>query len=49
MGAETGDKKNVEHKESFSFGHDGIPQEFLDQSTLVAKNIFPENFKPETF
>jgi isopenicillin N synthase-like dioxygenase len=42
MGAETGDKKNVEHKESFSFGHDAIPQEFLHESTLVAENLFPE-------
>ena len=48
-GAETGNKAIFENKESFSFGDDTIPQSFIDQSNLVAKNIYHEDFKPEPF
>ena len=41
MGAETGDKSIFERKESFSFGYDDIPDSFLDDCKLVAKNMFP--------
>jgi hypothetical protein len=41
IGAETGDKNNIENKESFSFGMDGIPCDFIDSCPLVANNIYP--------
>merc|ERR1740139_448188 len=47
MGAETGDKKNIEYKESFSFGDDQIPASF--KSTLVADNIWPEKLSKPLF
>ena len=47
MGAETGDKKNVEYKESFSFGDDEIPSSF--ESTLVADNIWPAQLEKAPF
>lgn len=49
IGAETGDKKNAEPKESFSFGHDGIPQEFKRGCNLVADNMWPAGFEREAF
>lgn len=44
VGAETGNKAIFENKESFSFGHDSIPEDFLNKSNLVAENIHPESF-----
>ena len=44
IGAETGDKNNVENKESFSFGHDHIPKEFNNSCNLVADNMYPPEF-----
>jgi hypothetical protein len=49
IGAETGDKTNVEHKESFSFGYDAIPQAFLKQCSLVDQNIWPAILQREQF
>lgn len=49
IGAETGDKKNAEPKESFSFGHDGIPPAFKRGCPLVADNIWPASFDKEAF
>jgi hypothetical protein len=49
IGAETGDKKNVENKESFSFGHDSIPKAFNDSCNLVADNIFPKELSKPKF
>jgi isopenicillin N synthase-like dioxygenase len=42
MGAETGDKSIFERKESFSFGYDDIPDSFIADCKLVAKNMFPQ-------
>ena len=44
VGAETGNKSIFENKESFSFGHDSIPEDFLAASNLVAENIYPDSF-----
>lgn len=47
MGSETGDKSNFEPKESYSFGHDHIPEDF--KSDLVAANIVPQGFDRKAF
>lgn len=49
MGAETGDKSIFERKESFSFGYDHIPESFLSDCKLVAKNMFPEALARDDF
>ena len=49
VGAETGNKAIFENKESFSYGVDGIPEDFLQKSNLVAQNIYPEAFDKTVF
>ena len=49
MGAETGDKSIFERKESFSFGYDDIPEEFLGSCKLVAKNMYPPTLPKDNF
>ena len=49
IGAETGDKNNLENKESFSFGTDHIPSSFLEECPLVANNLYPEQCSAPLF
>ena len=42
VGKSYNNKAIFENKESFSFGHNDIPEDFLQKSNLVAQNIYPD-------